>query len=124
MEKPKIGTIGWVDLTVADADRIRTFYEEVVGWTASEVPMGEYSDFNMLEPETATPVAGICFAQGKNAGLPPQWLIYIVVADLETSMKRCRERGGEVIAGPSEAGGGRYCVVRDPAGAVAALYQE
>lgn len=26
------GTIGWVDLTVADAESTRDFYRDVVGW--------------------------------------------------------------------------------------------
>lgn len=42
---PAVGSISWVDLTVADAPGIRDFYAAVTGWTASEVPMGEYSDF-------------------------------------------------------------------------------
>jgi catechol-2,3-dioxygenase len=29
---PQVGTIGWVDLTVPNADEVRDFYMEVVGW--------------------------------------------------------------------------------------------
>jgi predicted enzyme related to lactoylglutathione lyase len=46
------------------------------------------------------------------------------VADLEASMDRCRELGGDVVAGPSGMGSyGRYCVIRDPAGAHLALFE-
>jgi hypothetical protein len=38
--RPRVGTVGWFDLTVADADRVRDFYKAVVGWTTSAVPMG------------------------------------------------------------------------------------
>jgi predicted enzyme related to lactoylglutathione lyase len=31
---PKVGAIAWVDLTVKQAGRVKTFYERVVGWTA------------------------------------------------------------------------------------------
>lgn len=117
------GTIGWVDLTVADASGLRDFYKAVVGWTSSDVKMGEYNDYCMHSSPTSPPVAGICHARGQNANLPPQWLIYLVVADLDVSIKECRARGGEVLAGPHDMGGqGRFCVIRDPAGAVAALY--
>ena len=120
----KIGSIGWVDLTVEDATGLKDFYREVVGWSTTGVEMGGYSDFCMNEPQTANSVAGICHARGLNAGLPPVWLIYITVADLDTSMARCVELGGQVIAGPRMMGTqGRYCVVRDPAGAVAALFE-
>ncbi|HEX7051685.1 MAG TPA: VOC family protein [Longimicrobiales bacterium] len=117
-----VGTIGWRDLTVPDAEAIRDFYRDVVGWESSPLDMGGYSDFVMLAPG-GDGVAGICHARGANANIPPQWLIYIVVADLERSIARCIERGGEVVAEPRSAGDGRFCVIRDPAGAVCALYQ-
>jgi predicted enzyme related to lactoylglutathione lyase len=117
-----VGSITWVDLTVPDAAAIRDFYGEVVGWTATPVDMGGYSDFSMLPPAADVPAAGICFARGENAELPPQWLVYITVADVDASARRCADLGGEVIVGPKTLGGGRFCVIRDPAGAVAALY--
>ena len=43
----KIGTIGWLDLTVPEAEGLRDFYSEVVGWEAEEVDMGGYADFSM-----------------------------------------------------------------------------
>ncbi len=124
MAKPETGSIGWVDLTVEDAERVRAFYARVVGWRPSPVDMGGYSDFNMCAPGSGTPTAGVCHARGANADLPPQWLIYLIVEDLDASVAGCRELGGEVIAGPREmAGQGRYCVIRDPAGAAAALFK-
>ena len=121
--KPEIGTIGWVDLTVNDAAKVRDFYQEVVGWTAGECDMGDYKDFFMNAPSSGATVAGVCHARGTNADLPPQWLVYITVADVDASARRCADLGGVVIAGPRDLGGhGRYCVIRDPAGAVAALF--
>jgi len=121
-ERPAIGTITWTDLTVADAPRVRDFYREVVGWSAVELDMGGYADYCMNAPESGATVAGICHARGANAELPPQWLVYITVADLDHAMERCVALGGAVIAGPRDMGSyGRLCVVRDPAGAVAGL---
>ncbi|MBW8873323.1 MAG: hypothetical protein JF614_00025 [Acidobacteria bacterium] len=45
------------------------------------------------------------------------------VADLDASIARCLERGGKVVAGRRSMGQARFCVIQDPAGAVAALYQ-
>ena len=118
-----VGAVTWRDLTVDDAARLRDFYQSVVGWTAAPVEMDGYDDFNMLPPGTDDAAAGICHARGSNAELPPQWLIYITVEDVERSAERCRELGGEVVVGPKPMGGGRFAVIRDPAGAVAALYQ-
>ena len=61
------GTIGWIDLTVPDADRVRDFYAEVVGWHPEPVDMDGYSDFVMKSPGGA-PAAGVCHARGTNAG--------------------------------------------------------
>lgn len=122
-DKPAAGTIGWIDLTVDDAERLRDFYAEVTGWRPEPVVMGGYDDFNMVAPGSGEPAAGICHARGGNAGLPAVWMVYIVVEDLDASVGACRRGGGEVIAGPRRVGDDRYCVIRDPAGAVAALYQ-
>ena len=120
----RAGTIAWMDLTVEDAEGIRDFYKSVVGWDAEPVAMEEYSDFNMLPPGEGEPEAGICHARGVNADLPPVWLIYLVVEDLEKSLEACVEGGGEVLLGPKELGpASAYAVIRDPAGAVSALYQ-
>jgi predicted enzyme related to lactoylglutathione lyase len=121
-QPPGVGTIGWIDLTVPYAEEIREFYRAVVGWSTSDVKMGEYRDYCMHTTPDAPPVAGICHARGENADLPPQWLMYITVADLEASAAKCRELGGKVLAGPRSVGEGRICVIQDPAGAVVALH--
>ena len=119
----KPGTIGWIDLTVMNADKVRDFYSAVTGWKADPVSMGEYDDYNMMPENSDTPVAGICHARGVNADMPSQWMIYITVEDVDESVRKCMEMGGQVIVGPKNMGpGGRYAVIQDPSGAVAALY--
>ena len=121
---PKAGTIGWTDLTVENADLVCDFYAAVTGWRPEPVDMGGYSDYNMVSAATGEPAAGICHKRGTNAELPSQWMIYIVVEDLDESLARCRKLGGKVVLEPKGMGGSsRYCVIEDPAGAVAALYQ-
>lgn len=123
MERPTPGGIAWRDLTVDDAPGIRDFYERVVGWTSAPVEMGDYSDYNMLDAD-GDAVAGICHARGPNAGLPARWLVYILVDDVDASAERCVENGGDIVMEPHAMGTDRYCVIRDPAGAVCALYQK
>ncbi len=118
-----IGKIGWIDLTVGDAPAVRDFYAKVVGWKPEGVSMGDYSDFNMTMPESGDPAAGICHARGGNAELPSKWLIYITVADVDKSAETCRENGGQVVVGPKPMGDGKFAVIEDPNGSVAALYQ-
>lgn len=118
-----IGKIGWIDMSVDDAPAVRDFYEAVVGWKFQEVSMGDYSDYSMITPETDECVSGICHARGSNADLPPGWLIYITVADVDASARACTEHGGNLLVEPRGLAGGRFCVIQDPGGAVAALYQ-
>ena len=121
--RPTIGTIGWTDLTVPDADRVRDFYRSVVGWTAEGHDMGDYQDWVMKDADGAA-VAGVCHAKGPNASLPPVWLVYVNVDDLEASLAQVEEQGGRIVAPLRSMGGhGRMAVVADPAGAVLALFE-
>lgn len=122
-DSAEIGKIGWIDMSVADAPAVRDFYKAVVGWTTDEVDMGEYSDYVMQMPESGNGITGICHARGSNADLPPGWLIYIIVADVDTSAAACCANGGKVVVAPRGLAGGKFCVVEDPGGSVAGLYQ-
>lgn len=116
------GAVVWRDLTVENADELRDFYAAVVGWTPEPVSMGDHDDWNMVGPE-GVPVAGVCHALGENAGLPPVWLLYVVVEDLDASLEAVRAGGGELITPVRSSGGRRWVVIRDPAGAALALYE-
>jgi len=122
-ESPAIGTVGWQDLTVSDPERVRDFYKTVVGWDSSPVDMGGYSDFNMTLPGSDKPMAGVCHARAGNADLPPVWILYFIVESVERSAQACVDGGGQLLSPIRKAGGGSYCVIKDPAGAVCAIYQ-
>lgn len=122
--KPEIGSITWCDLTVPRANEIKNFYEKVIGWKADPVSMGDYGDFSMIAPQSNRIAAGICNSKGINAKLPPQWLIYITVEDVDRSAQTCIELGGKLITEPKTIPSyGRFCVIQDPAGAVCALFK-
>jgi len=123
-EEPAIGDIFWTDLTVKNAAEIKEFYSQVVGWSASPHDMGGYHDFDIKTPAEGQIVAGICHARDSNANLPAQWLIYISVENVDESARRCQELGGRIVDGPRAMGKSRFCVIQDPAGAVAALISQ
>ena len=118
-----VGKVGWIDITVDDASGLRDFYSKVVGWRPENVGMGDYDDFAMAMPGTGEAVTGICHARGDNAELPSGWLIYIVVADIAESVAACEAGGGRLVLAPRGLAGGRFCIIEDPSGATAALYQ-
>ena len=119
------GSIVWCDLTVQDAESVKDFYANVVGWQANPTNMGDYDDFTMVCPGTTEGVAGICHARGGNADLPSQWLLYFKVEDLDQSLQQVERLGGKAITSMKYFGGkSRYIIVEDPAGAVCALFED
>ena len=119
--KPSPGQIVWHDLTIPNAEEVRDFYARVVGWTHQALSMGEYDDYLMNMPDSGETAAGVCHTRGPNAKIPPQWLVYFAVANVDESIRSCQAMGGEVVDGPRKMGDQFFCVVRDPAGAVCAL---
>lgn len=122
-ENQDVGKVGWIDMTVGNADEIRDFYADVVGFKPEAVDMGGYSDYSMSMPATGEAVAGICHARGCNEDMPGGWLIYFVVEDIEASANACVQKGGHLRFAPRDLAGGRFCIIEDPNGATAALYQ-
>lgn len=118
----RVGRIRWLDLTVPDASRSRTFYERVIGWSSEGHAMrdddGAYEDYAMTGEDGAA-LAGVCHARGGNTGLPAVWLMYLPVGDFEESLRRVVKGGGAVVARVD--GAHTYAVVRDPVGAHVAL---
>jgi uncharacterized protein len=120
----KYGKIGWIDLTVKDAGRIRDFYSKIAGWNALPLSMGDYDDYVMTPLGESDAAAGICHARGVNEGIPSCWLIYINVSSLEESIAECIKLGGELVNEIKTMGSyGKYVVIKDPAGAYSALFE-
>lgn len=118
--RPK-GSPVWIDLTVDNASEIRDFYQAVVGFGSEPLSMGAYDDYVMTDGD-GTVRSGICHRRGSNASLPPQWLVYFAVADVDSATAECERRGGSVLERQNQ-GGQNFAVIRDPAGAVCALFQ-
>ncbi len=101
IKKPPIGSIIWRDLTVPNADEVKNFYCDVVGWTASA--HSSCDDFNIHQGDGEV-MAGVCYAKGSNANVPPQWLLYVSVESVEASAAKCVELGGKVFGWSSNDG--------------------
>jgi uncharacterized protein len=117
----KNGQIVWQDLTVKNAEQVKDFYSQVIGWKTDPHNMGEYNDYNVNLTESDETIAGICNARGTNANVPSQWLLYVWVEDFQASVTKCIELDGKILDGPRKMGGNNFCVIQDPAGACIAL---
>lgn len=122
---PTYGTLLSADITVPNADELRDFYKEVVGWEAEPLELhdeeGTYSDY-VMKDSAGNWVSGICHKRGANKDLPSQWIVYVTVESIEVSIERCLSLNGCVLKKSlNEDGTIQYALIQDPAGAVLAL---
>jgi len=118
----KLGKFLWADLTVPNAAELKEYYKEVIGWSEHPVAMkdGEepYEDFAMMTDKD-TAVGGICNQRGVNANIPPQWITYINVEDVEKSLNKAIALGGKLIHESKKKDGSyNFVIIADPVGAV------
>lgn len=124
-KKPPVGRMLSFDLTIPNADDVLAFYQAVIGWDVQAMAMqdaqGAYTD-HILKDQEGNWLGGICHLRGVNADLPPVWLLYIQVANIEQSLEQCLAAGGQVLKRAySEDGVLEYAVIKDPAGAILGL---
>jgi predicted enzyme related to lactoylglutathione lyase len=119
------GCIVSADLTIDDAANLRDFYAAVTGWQIDNMPMkdegGSYEDF-IMKDENGSWAAGVCHRRGVNADLPPQWIVYVNVPDIEQSVVQCKALGGTVLKeARTKEGALHYAIFQDPGGALLGL---
>lgn len=110
------GTNIWNELITADFDQVAPFYEQALGMGRSSAPMGEDAgDYHMLTVD-GREVAGAMPPPAE--GVPPHWNVYFNVADVDASVARAKELGGQEVAPVVDmAGTGRMAFLQDPQGA-------
>lgn len=122
MELPKHGKFSWNELATPDVEKAREFYSEVLGWSWREMDMGEGTSYTIWEVD-GEDVGGAMQMSGPEwEGIPPHWMSYVAVDDVDARTAKVAEMGGTVNHGPMDIPGvGRFAVVTDPAGAVLSL---
>jgi predicted enzyme related to lactoylglutathione lyase len=115
------GTPSWADLASPDVEASARFYGELLGWEAREMgsveETGGYRNFYLGDDA----VAGVTPLQ-EGTG-PPHWNTYITVADVEETIGKVENAGGQSVMGPLDvldvgrmaifadaAGGGFFCI--------------
>ena len=119
------GMPSWLDLGTTDLDGAEKFYGELFGWAADRQPAGEGMVYSM-QSIGGKSVAGIYDQpqDQRDAGIPPNWLTYITVDDIEATAAKVAGAGGAVAAPPFDVmDAGRMSVISDPYGGVVALWQ-
>ena len=108
------GVFVWDELGTTDVDGAQGFYEEVFGWTTSEMgpEYGGYRIFNRGE----TGIAGLMSLPDES--MPALWQPYVAVDDPDRTTAKAVELGGSTLMEPMDVPNvGRIAVLRDPQGA-------
>ena len=92
-----------------------TFYEKLLGWKASDGPPGM-----VMLGSGAAPFAAVMPRKGSAAG----WVPYVQVDDIGAATKKAAKLGADVVEDQTRGPAGTYSIVRDPGGALVALWQK
>ena len=117
------GTFCWVDLSTTDAESAKSFYSQLLGWTAIDNPVGNGMVYSMMQKDGKN-VCGLYEMTADMAGVPPHWSSYISVSDVDAEVERITSAGGAVVMPPGDVfEAGRMAFVADPTGAAFGLWQ-
>ncbi|AKA95728.1 VOC family protein [Corynebacterium ulcerans] len=119
------GQPAWFEVMTKDFDAAAPFYEKVTGWKLSYIGEdGQPTDgpgdgirYAANAPgEAAT--AGMCEANSfLPEEIPSHWRTYFTVADVDATVSKLQELGGQLLDGPVDTPFGRIATVADPQGA-------
>jgi predicted enzyme related to lactoylglutathione lyase len=115
-----MGTFAWNELATNDVAACKDFYRDLLGWEARDLPMDgmSYTIFS----KDGQDVGGMMAIAAEWGDVPPHWLGYIAVEDVDASAARVENLGGEVMVPPMDVPGvGRFSIIRDAGGAALAI---
>jgi predicted enzyme related to lactoylglutathione lyase len=123
----KHGEFSWHELYTTDHEAAFAFYQRIVGWERlgefDMGPMGMYLLWGRNGRQLGgmlTLPKGMTTPDGR--AVPPSWMYYVTVNDLDAALARATAKGARVLNGPMEVPGGQRIVqLMDPQGAAFAL---
>jgi uncharacterized protein len=111
------GKFFWYELMTSDPAAAAKFYGDVVGWGTQESGTEGYRLFTVAEGRG---VSGLMALPDhlSDAKVPPHWIGYVAVADVDEAVEEIEEEEGTIHREPFEIPGViRLAVVADPQGA-------
>jgi uncharacterized protein len=110
----------WFELVTPDTQAAGDFYKTVIGWT-SEMSSGPAGPYTIFKTAQDIHVGGMLEMQG----VPPGWLGYVAVDDVDAFARKVETAGGQVHKPPQDIPNvGRFAVVADPQGAMFVLFKD
>ena len=109
------GDFIWYELITPDPDAAERFYGPMLGWTFKKSDQAGI-DYRLFSTDEAQ-VGGLMKTPG-GAPMPPAWLGYVGVDNVDKMVASIRDVGGSVHYGPDDIPNvGRFAFVADPQGA-------
>ncbi|MBO0906202.1 VOC family protein [Jiella sonneratiae] len=110
------GTPIWYELLTDDQNAAETFYAAVLGWTIAKPDMGPPGIDYRVASAADGPVGGI-MKKPEGAPMPPAWLIYFGVNDVDAATARAKDLGAADHMPPMDIPEvGRMAFLADPQG--------
>jgi predicted enzyme related to lactoylglutathione lyase len=119
------GSFCWVELHTTDQNAAKNFYATLFGWEPQDMPMGPSDFYTMFKLQGRDAAAGCTLRpEQRSQGVPPHWMIYIIVDSVDASVTKAQKLGGTILAPAFDVfDAGRMAVVQDPTGATFCLWQ-
>jgi len=115
-------SITWNELQVRDLDSAKEFYQQALGLTAKRSEIAGDLDYAEFQVGGRTVAGGISTATPEfPPNLPPNWMVYFAVADVDATASKAAELGGQIYVPPMDMAVGRMSVMADPQGATFAV---
>jgi uncharacterized protein len=117
------GFLTWNELATNDPAAAISFYEGLFGWSTQPMQTGVGPEYNVVRVgERSNGGIRALSPQEEQAGMSPYWFPYFAVESLDATLERCGELGGEKLFGPIEFPAGQIGGIRDPQGAIFAIW--
>ena len=125
IDKHPAGSFCWVELATSDQAAAKKFYGTLFGWAPNDMPMGPGEVYTIFRLEGRDAAAGYTLRPEQKAQhVPPNWMLYILVENVDASAAKVSQLGGKVIVAPFDVmDAGRMAVLQDPTGAVFLIWQ-
>jgi predicted enzyme related to lactoylglutathione lyase len=106
-----------------DPEAAVAFYKELIGWGTTQWEEGEMPYEMWTVGESAIGGVMALPPEAKEAGAPPHWMAYVSAPDTDATTAEAVAKGAEVLVPAMDIPTvGRFSVIRDPQGAVLALF--
>jgi uncharacterized protein len=113
------GALAWNELATPDIDASAKFYSKLFAWTVDPME-GMGTPYSTIKTAAGSSNGGIRPAMPP--GSPPYWLVYFGADDIDATLAKSTELGGNTLVETMDIGVGKIAVAQDPQGAVFALY--